>query len=135
MEKVHIRIVGTNSVFMTHTNDFASDSLELIKHIEFSQKMNADIEPYSAGWVMIHSWIMHTWFHLGVKSVISYAKWIINEEGETERIEHWVNKMWKEGGDINAKTEKKFSFLCQNGRRVQVGMYLRNQNIKNEAFK
>ena len=38
----------------------------------------------------------------------------INEEGEIERIDPGINKMWKPGGDINAKTEEKLSFLYQN---------------------
>ena len=68
--------------------------------------------------------------------MISYASnAVINEEGKRERIDHWVNKMWKKGGDLNAKTEEKLNFLYRNGRRVQVGMYLRNQNIKDETFK
>ena len=99
--------------------------------------MNADIESYSVdgGYdsFLNHA---HIWFRLGAKPVISYAPNAgINEEGEIERIDHWVNKMWKKGRDINSKTEEKLSFLYQNGRRVQVGMYLRNQNIKDETFK
>ena len=137
MDKAHITMVGTYPVFMTHTNGLASDSPELIKHIEALQKMNADLESYSAdgGYdsFLNHA---HIWFRLGAKLVISYASnAVINKEGEIERIDHWVNKMWKKGGDINAKTEEKLIFLYQNGRRVQVGMYLRNQNIKDEAFK
>ena len=41
MDKAHITMVGTYPVFMTHTNGLASDSPELIKHIEALQKMNA----------------------------------------------------------------------------------------------
>jgi hypothetical protein len=43
--------------------------------------------------------------------------------------------MWKKGRDINAKMEEKLSFLCHNGRMVQIGRYLRNQNIRDDSFK
>ena len=39
-----ITMVGTYPVIMTHTNGLASDFLEFIKHMEASQKKNADIE-------------------------------------------------------------------------------------------
>ena len=137
MDKAHITMVGTYPVFMTHTNGLASDSPELVKHIEALQKMNANIVSYSAdgGYdsFLNHAYI---WFHLKAKPVISYASnAVINKEGKIERIDHWVNKMWKNGGDINAKTEDKLSFLYQNGRMLQVGMYLRNQNINDASFK
>jgi hypothetical protein len=38
--------------------------------------------------------------------------------------------MWKKGRDINAKMEEKFIFRCYNGRMIQIGMYLRNKNIR-----
>ena len=137
MNKAHITMIGTYPVFMTHTNGLSSDSPELIKHIEVLQKMNANIESYSAdgGYdsFLNHAYI---WFHLKAKPVISYASnSVLNKEGEIERIDHWVNKLWKKGGDINAKEEDKLSFLYLNGRMVQVGMYLRNQNIRDESFK
>src|SRR5271157_2645517 len=46
------------SVFRTYINDLAFDFLELIKHIQASQKINADIESYSADEFMILFLIM-----------------------------------------------------------------------------
>ena len=60
---------------------------------------------------------------------------VINEEGTIERIDHWVNKMWKIGGNVRDSIENKLLFLFNNGREKQVGMYLRNQNLKNPYFK
>ena len=59
---------------------------------------------------------------------------VINQEGEKERINHWVNKKWKIGGDVHASMKNKLKFLYENGRKKQVGMYLRNQNISDESF-
>jgi hypothetical protein len=59
---------------------------------------------------------------------------VINKEGEIERIDHWLNKMWKQGGDIHAKIEDKLKFLYKQGRHEQIGMYLRNQNIRDNLF-
>ena len=60
---------------------------------------------------------------------------IINEDGTTDRIDHWINKMWKKGGNVHDSIENKLQFLFDNGREKQVGMYLRNQNILNPNFK
>ena len=61
MDKAHITMVGTYPVFMTNTKGVASDSPELINHIEALKKMNADLELYSAdGGVMIRSLIILT---------------------------------------------------------------------------
>lgn len=42
------------------------------------------------------------------------------QEEEIERIDQWVNKMQKKVRDINAKMNDELSFLCQNGKIVQV---------------
>ena len=75
---------------------------------------------------------------MNAKPIISYASnAVINQEGEEERINHWVNKKWKIGGDVHAPMENKLKFLYEIGRKEheirrkeQVGMYLRNQNIR-----
>jgi len=136
MDKAHITMVGTYPVFMTHTKGLAGDSPELINHIEALKKMNADIEFYSADGGY-DSFLNHSdiWYHLNAKPIISYASdAVINKEGEEERINHWVNKNWKLGGDIHAPMDNKLKFLYEIGRREQVGMYLRNQNIRDESF-
>ena len=136
MDKAHITMVGTYPVFMTHTKGAASDSPELINHIEALKKMNDDLELYSAdgGYdsLLNHSYI---WYHLDAKPIISYpSNAVINQEDEKERINHWVNKKWKIGGDVHASMKNKLKFLYENGSKKQVGMYLRNQNISDESF-
>lgn len=136
MDKAHITMVGTYPVFMTHTNGVAGDSPELIKHIEALKKMNADIESYSADGGY-DSFVNHSeiWYHLNAKPIISYASnSVINQEGKEERIDHWVNKKWKMGGNVHAPMKEKLKFLYEIGRIEQVGMYLRNQNISDKLF-
>lgn len=136
MDKAHITMVGTYPIFMTHTNGNASDSPELIKHIEALKKMNANIDFYSADGGY-DSFMNHAdiWYHLNARPIISYSSnAVINKEGEIERIDHWLNKMWKKGGDIHAKIEDKLKFLYKKGRHEQIGMYLRNQNIRDNLF-
>jgi hypothetical protein len=137
MDKAHITMVGTYPVFMTHTNGVAGDSPELIKHIKALKKMDAKIESYSADGGY-DSFDAHAdiWYHLNARPIISYASnAVINKEGEKERIDHWVNKNWKIGGDVHSPMEDKLKFLYEIERREQVGMYLRNQNIVDKLFK
>ena len=72
---------------------------------------------------------------MNARPIISYAPNAINKEGEKERIDHWVNKNWKIGGDVHSPMEDKLKFLYEIGRIEQVGMYLRNQNIVDKLFK
>lgn len=60
---------------------------------------------------------------------------VINYEGTEKRINHWVNKLWKKGGNPHDLINRKLDFLFDNGRAEQVGMYIRNQNILNPNFK
>ena len=136
MDKAHITMVGTLPVFMTHTRGLAGDPQELIKHIEALKKMDAKIESYSADGGY-DSFDAHAdiWYHLNARPIISYASnAVINKEGEKERIDHWINKNWNIGGDVHAPMEDKLKFLYEIGRREQVGMYLRNQNILDKLF-
>ena len=79
--------------------------------------MNADLELYSADGGY-DSFLNHSdiWYHLDAKPIISYASnAVINQEGEEERINHWVNKKWRIGGDVHAPMENKLKFLYENG--------------------
>ena len=136
MDKAHITMVGTYPVFMTHTNGKAGDTHELIKHIQALKKMNADIDMYSAD-TGYKAFKNHAdiWYHLNARPVIAYPKnAVISKEGEMDKIDHWVNKMWFLGGNILASTEEKLKFLYEIGMSKQVGMNLRNQNMRDESF-
>lgn len=76
------------------------------------------------------------WKILKVQPLIDLcADAVIQYEGTEGRINHWVNKMWKKGGDIQAEMAAKLHFLYDNGREIQVGKYLRNMNLLNPDFK
>lgn len=58
----------------------------------------------------------------------------IQFEGTEERIDHWVNKLWKKRGNIKDSIDKKLEFLYDNNRGKQVRMYIRNLNLLNPIF-
>ena len=136
MDKAHITLIGVFPLYMTHTNGLANDSPELDKHIDFLKNLNIDIDSYAldSGY---DSFENHAdiWYHLKVKPTIpTKCNAVIHIEGTIERINHWVNKMWKKGGSIHMPIAKKLEMLYENGRRKQVGMYLRNKMMMDEKF-
>ena len=121
---------------MTYTNGLANGSPELDKHIDFLKNFNINIDSYAldSGY---DSFENHAdiWYHLKVKPTIPpKCNAVINIEGTIERINHWVNKLWKKGGSIHMPIAKKLELLYENGRRKQVGMYLRNKMMMDEKF-
>ena len=136
MDKAHITMIGTYPVFMTYTDGNDGDSPQLPLHISALLKINAKINEYrlDGGY---DSFENHAdiWYELKAKPLISLpVDAVINEEGELERIDHWANKMWKLGGSRHMKIEEKLRFLYEQGRREQVGMYLRNLNLRDKTF-
>ena len=136
MDKAHITMIGTFPVFMTYTDGLDGDSLQLPLHIAALLKMNAKLNEYllDGGY---DSFENHAdiWYNLKAKPLISLPiDAVINTEGEIHRIDHWANKMWKLGGSRHMKIDDKLRFLYENGRKEQVGMYLRNQNLKDKTF-
>lgn len=136
MDKAHITMIGTLPIYMTHTKGASHDSPELKKHIDALVEMGVDIDTYAldGGY---DSFRNHAdiWHKLNTKPVIAYSSDSkVQYEGMMERIDHWVNKMWKLGGSIHMKHEEKLHFLYENGREKQVGMHLRNKNIEDDAF-
>jgi hypothetical protein len=136
MDKAHITMVGTYPVFMTYTDGLAGDSPQLPLHIAALLKMNAKINEYHLDG-SYDSFENHAdiWYKLKAKPLISLpVDAVINEEGEIERIDHWANKMWKLGGSRHMKINDKLRFLYDNGRTEQVGMFLRNLNLRDKTF-
>lgn len=135
MDKAHITMIGTFPVFMNYTDGLVGDSPQLPVHIAALIKMNAKINEYwlDGGY---DSFENHAdiWYELKAKPLISLpVDAVINEEGEVQRLDHWANKMWKLGGSKQMKIDDKLRFLYDNGRKEQVGMYLRNQNLKDKS--
>jgi hypothetical protein len=136
MDKAHISRIGTHPVFMTYTDGVDGDSPQLPYHIDALLEMDANVnEFYLDG--SYDSFQNHAdiWCRLNAKPMISLpVDAVINEEGELKRIDHWANKMWKLGGSRHMRIDKKLRFLYENGRQDQVGMYLRNQHLKDKTF-
>jgi hypothetical protein len=77
----------------------------------------------------------YLWYKLNIIPLIDFREnAVINFEGTEMRINHWVNKLWEEGGDVHASLPAKLEFLCEQGREEQVGAYVRNQNLLNPTF-
>ncbi|WP_394697802.1 transposase [uncultured Methanomethylovorans sp.] len=136
MDKAHITLIGFFPLYMIYTNGLANDSPELDKHIDFLKKYNMNIDSYAldSGY---DSFENHAdiWYHLKVKPTIPpKCNAVINMEGTIERINHWINKLWKKGGSIHMPIAKKLELLYENGRRKHVGMYLKNQALVDEKF-
>ncbi len=136
MDKAHITLIGVFPLYMTYTNGLANDSPELDKHIDFLKNFNINIESYAldSGYDSFENYA-DIWYHLKVKATIPpKCNAVINMEGTIERINYWVNKLWKKGGSIHMPIAKKLELLYENRRRKQVGMYLRNQALVDENF-
>lgn len=136
MDKAHITMIGTYPIFMNYTDGLVGDSPQLPVHIAALIKMNAKINEYclDGGY---DSFENHAdiWYLLKAKPLISLpVDAVINKEGEVERLDHWANKKWKLGGSRQMNVDEKLRFLYENGRIEQVGMYLRNQNLKDKSF-
>jgi hypothetical protein len=80
----------------------------------------------------VHAYL---WYKFKIIPLIAFREdAVINLEGTETRINHWVNKLWKKGGDVHASLLDKLKFLYEHERKEQVGAYIRNQNILNPKF-
>jgi len=135
MDKAHITMIGTFPIFMNYTDGLVGDSPQVPLHIAALIKMNAKIDEYwlDGGYDSFENHA-NIWHKLKAKPLISLpVDAVINEEGEVKRLRHWANKMWKLGGSKQMKIDDMLRFLYENGRIEQVGMYLRNQNLKDKS--
>jgi len=136
MYKAHIFHLGNIPVFCHFTNGSASDSTHAIEMIKGVEPMNPQIAAVFAdgGYdaFQIHADIHH---FLHARPYIQFrGTAVVNEEGTEGRLDHWINKMWKQGGSLTAPLRQKLEFLYANGRQEQVGMFLRNQNVVDPQF-
>ncbi|HDL16157.1 MAG TPA: IS4/IS5 family transposase, partial [Euryarchaeota archaeon] len=136
MYKAHITLVGSSPIYMNFTRGNAGDSPELLEHIQVLKSMDAKIDEYllDSGY---DSYVNHAdiWYHLGATPrIYNRENAAINNEGTVERIDHWVNKKWKEGGNIHMPLMDKLRFLYKHGKAEQVGAYFRNQSLQDDNF-
>ncbi|MCL2460099.1 MAG: transposase, partial [Euryarchaeota archaeon] len=75
------------------------------------------------------------WYKFRVHPLIAIRENAVHEKKGTEmRLNHWVNKDWREGSEINKPLLKKLEFLYEQGKIEQIGAYFRNINLENPHF-
>jgi len=129
-------MLDTFPVYMSFTRGLVHDSKELHQHIMTLKQIGANVDEYylDAGYDSIH---IHAdiWYHLGAHPYIQFGpRAICHQEGSIRRIDHWVNKYWKNGGNVHDSLSSKLKFLFEHNRCEQVGRYIRNTNIANPDF-
>ena len=136
MYKAHIFHRGDIPVFCCFSEGAKSDltyATDMIKGVEpMKPKIATVFADGGYDTFGVHADIHH---FLHARPVIDFRKTaVIHDQGNVDRIDYWVNKMWKEGGLVHDTPEKKLEFLYKLGRKEQVGMYFRNQNLRDPAF-
>lgn len=136
MYKAHLFHLGNFPVFCCFSGGTEPDSTYASALIKGVKTMNPKITTVfaDAGYdaFQIHADIF---CDLHARPYIDWRENAVSQiEGTVDRIDHWVNKMWKEGGSIHDTLGNKLEFLYKHGRSEQVGMYLRNQNLNDPNF-
>lgn len=131
MDKGHITMQGPIPLWCTHTGGVANDSpyfkphaYALAEHGVTSDIANMDgqYDSYENHAISVHVLGAHPYITLREDATV-------NDEGTVEQIDHWCNKLWKEGGSPKKPLEEKLKFLFEQGRIEQVGAYYRNKNL------
>ena len=132
MDKAHIYMKGTYPLLMTHTCGNANDSPLLEPHLITLNELDI-----SAEFMNIDGQYDSYENHARVRYIIGAYPYIHirenaveYEDGSPERVDHWCNKLWKQGGNPNDTIDNKLRFLFEQGRLKQVGAYYRNKNLK-----
>lgn len=136
MYKAHIFHYGNYPLYFIFTKGNANDSPLLLPLIQEVKELQPQIESLllDGGY---DSFENHAdiWYHLSIHPYIEPRNGsVLHEEANMDRIDHWVNKLWKEGGSIHMELDEKLRFLYEHGREEQVGMYLRDVNLCNPYF-
>jgi len=136
MYKSHIFHLGDAPLFMLFSNGNGSDMTYAKPLVSKVASLISDLHEVFAD-AAYDSFEFHSqiWHELGAHPYIDWREnAVVNPEGTLERIDHWVNKGWKRGGDVHATIEEKLTFLYESGREEQVGMFLRNINLSDPFF-
>lgn len=136
MYKSHIFHLGDAPIFMLFSEGNGADITYAQPLVSIVSQSIRNIHAVFAD-AAYDSFEFHAqiWNDLGAHPYIdSKENAVINHEGTIQRIDHWVNKGWKNGGDIHASIDEKLGFLYKSGRMEQVGMFLRNQNLTDPSF-
>lgn len=136
MYKSHIFHLGDAPLFMVFSDGNGADMTYVHPLISNIAQLISDLhDVYADAGYDSYETYSQIWYELGAHPYIDWREnAVVNPEGTIERIDHWVNKGWKNGGDIHASIEKKLRFLYESGRKGQVGMFFRNQNLNDPIF-
>ena len=136
MDKAHIFHLGRYPLGMVYSSGTDADVTHLLALIEtvapmcpnlYGVQLDSAYDSFEA-----HAQI---WYHLQAWPCIALREGaVVQKDGMEDRIRHWVNKLWKAGGDVHASLEEQLRFLFNQGRAEQVGMFFRNKNILNPEF-
>jgi hypothetical protein len=113
MYKSHIFHLGDAAVFMLFSEGNGADityAQPLVSITSQSiQKIHAVFADAAYDSFEFHAQI---WNDLGAHPYLDWKEnAVINPEGTVEKIDHWVNKHWKNGEDIHASIDEKLKFL------------------------
>jgi hypothetical protein len=136
MDKAHIFHLGQFPLAMVYSGGLDADSTHLPSLISVVKPMNPhlDIVKLDGGYDTFQS-LADIWYHLQCRPCATPREGAVyHEDGTVDRVRHWVNKLWKKGGDIHAPLGEQLRFLYEQGREEQVGMFFRNQNLKDPVF-
>ncbi|MBW6462359.1 MAG: hypothetical protein K0B07_04910 [DPANN group archaeon] len=133
MYKSHIVMIDKIPLIMTFSNGLANDSpyLKPLAYKLHDASITFDLMNLDGGYDSFEN-------HALVKHVIGADPYIglpinavQNEDGTVDRIKHFCNKLWKQGGSKYKTIEEQLQFLFENDRIEQVGAYYRNINHLN----
>lgn len=131
MYKSHIVMVDTVPLIMMFSDGAAHDSpylkplAETLKDADITfDLMNLDAGYDSFENNALVKYIIGADPYIGLKENA-----VVKKDGTIERINHWCNKLWKQGSTKDKTIEAKLQFLFDCDRIKQVGAYYRNNNI------
>jgi len=136
MYKAHIIHLGDCPLYCCFSGGNDADSTYAPTLIRAAKTMNPHIDRVFAD-AGYDSFEIHAdiWYQLDARPFIDYRETaVFHKEGTEKRIDHWVNKLWKLGGNIHAPLKEKLRFLYKHDRSEQVGMYWRNVNLRDTKF-
>jgi hypothetical protein len=136
MDKAHIFHLGPYPLAMVYSYGTDADPSHLLPLLKRVKTLNPQLTNVllDAGYDSFEAHAQ-VWYHLNARPCIDIREGaVLQNEGNVERIRHWVNKLWRAGGDIHAPLAQQLRFLFQNGRVEQVGMHFRNKNLLDPEF-
>lgn len=136
MDKAHIFHQGVYPLGMVYSRGTDADVTHILALIKTVAPMQPGLQAvlldtgYDSFEAHAQIWYyLHAWPYIALRQGS-----VVQTEGTESRIRHWVNKLWKAGGDVHAPLDEQLRFLFTQGRTEQVGMFFRNKNLLDPEF-